>query len=36
MIYTQTERFTLHQGDNRDVLKEIADNSIDSIVTEYK
>lgn len=34
MIHTQQERFTLHQGDNRDVLKEIADNSIDSIVTD--
>ena len=31
---TQYERFTLHQGDNRDVLKELPDNSIDSIVTD--
>ena len=34
MIHTQHERFTLHQGDNRDVLKELPDNSIDSIVTD--
>jgi len=34
MIHTQHERFTLHQGDNRDVLKELSDNSIDSIVTD--
>lgn len=34
MIYTNSERFTLHQGDNRDVLKELPDNSIDSIVTD--
>lgn len=34
MLYTQHERFTLHQGDNRDVLKELSDNSIDSIVTD--
>ena len=34
MIHTQHERFTLHQGDNRDVLKDIPDNSIDSIVTD--
>lgn len=34
MIHTQHERFTLHQGDNRDVLKELPDNSIDSIITD--
>lgn len=27
-------RYTLHQGDNREVLKTFADNSIDSIVTD--
>ena len=34
MIHRQHERFTLHRGDNRDVLKELSDNSIDSIVTD--
>ena len=34
MFYAQEERFTLYHGDNREVLKELADNSIDSIVTD--
>ena len=34
MLYAQEERFTLYHGDNREVLKELADNSIDSIVTD--
>ena len=34
MLYAQEERFTLFHGDNREVLKELADNSIDSIVTD--
>jgi DNA modification methylase len=32
--YSQHERFTLYHGDNREVLKGLADNSIDSIVTD--
>lgn len=34
MLYAQEERFTLYHGDNREVLKELADNSVDSIVTD--
>lgn len=34
MLYAQDNRFKLFHGDNRDVLKEFADNSIDSIVTD--
>jgi DNA modification methylase len=34
MLYAQAKRFTLYHGDNREVLKELADNSIDSIVTD--
>jgi site-specific DNA-methyltransferase (adenine-specific) len=33
-IYSQHERFTLYHGDNREVLKTLEDNSIDSIVTD--
>jgi DNA modification methylase len=32
--YATNERFTLYQGDNRVVLKELANNSVDSIVTD--
>lgn len=34
MLYAQEERFTLYHGDNREVLKKLPDNSIDSIVTD--
>ena len=34
MLYASGEGFTLYQGDNRVVLKELADNSVDSIVTD--
>lgn len=34
MLYATSEKFTLYQGDNRVVLKELADNSVDSIVTD--
>lgn len=34
MLYAQEERFTLYHGDNREVLKELPDNSINSIVTD--
>jgi DNA modification methylase len=33
-MYYDTERFTLYHGDNREVLKQLPDNSIDSIVTD--
>jgi DNA modification methylase len=34
MIYTSNESFTLYHGDNREVLKQLPDNSIDSVVTD--
>jgi DNA modification methylase len=34
MIYTSNEFFTLYHGDNREVLKQLPDNSIDSVVTD--
>jgi DNA modification methylase len=33
-MYYGTERFTLYHGDNREVLKQLPDNSIDSVVTD--
>ena len=34
MKFAGNENFTLHHGDNREVLKELADDSIDAIVTD--
>ena len=33
-MYYQGEGFTLYHGDNREVLKQLAENSVDSIVTD--
>jgi DNA modification methylase len=33
-MYHSTEHFTLYHGDNREVLKQLPDNSIDSVVTD--
>ena len=34
MIYHQGERFTLYQGDNREILPTLPENSVDAIVTD--
>jgi DNA modification methylase len=33
-MYYSTERFSIYHGDNREVLKQLPDNSIDSVVTD--